>query len=386
MKLRYSTSTLQILDGPAGEKEKSYAEDGGMKTFIVRLLFLLLLLPAMAETEEWGAISGKSVYPVIESGYWIRYPTKIYWVNNESVLFVGGNDPQGGRPANPGKLSLWNFNDSSVRIISEYESSLCFSRGRISYTTRIDRTTATYRVGNFGEEEEKTKLIESSDKDRGIRYNKMSCKRYPESLFPKGANIELIEGHGFLGWEGGGDTPWPVGGEASVRYYKDAATPPIMLPLKRKDIRAPSSAFPPVYAEWANVYVLQGEAEWGRPPTWANFLPKDQPYPVYLIKPGSGEVTTLHAWYQKGVGNWQYFYTKAGLLVFSSAVRGYGLDDAGIYRVVDRGYEKIIKGIPKTGALSPDGCRFAVGMQYIEQKGVRGPIQLKVIDLCKGAK
>lgn len=355
-----------------------------MKTTIVRMLTLSLLAPTLAVAGVWDAMTGKSAYPVIESGYWIRYPTKIFWVDNENVLFVGGNHPKGEQPANPGKLSVWNLKTASVKEISAYESGLCFSRGRVSYVTRIDKKTATYRAGNFGEEEEKSKLIESSEEDKGIRYNRMSCKRYPESQFPKGANTELMEGHGFLGWEGGGDTPWPAGGEAPVRYYKDATSPPIILPLKRKDIRVPSSMFPPIYAEWANVYVLQGEAGWGYVTNGIGPLPKNQPYPVYLIRPGSGEVATLHAWYQKGVGNWQYFYTKAGLLVFSSAVRGGGLGDAGIYRVVDRGYEKILKGIPHTGAISPDGCRFAFGIQYIGQKSY-GPIQLKVLDLCKGA-
>ena len=355
-----------------------------LNAFLARSLILFLLFPLAANAGVWEAISGKSAYPVIESGYWIRYPTKIFWVDNENVLFVGGNDPKGEQPTNPGKLSLWNIRTLTVKEIAEYESGLCFSRGRITYTTRIDKKTATYRVGNFGEEEEKTKLIESSDEDRGVRYNRMNCKRYPESLFPKGANTELMEGHGFLGWEGGGETPWPAGGEAPVRYYKDATTPPILLPLKRKDIRTPDVPSPAFYAEWANVYVLQGEAGWGYVTNGIGPLPKNQPYPVYLIRPGSGEVATLHAWYQKGVGNWQYFYTKAGLLVFSSAVRGGGLGDAGIYRVVDRGYEKILKGIPHTGTISPDGCRFAFGIQYIGQKSY-GPIQLKVLDLCKGA-
>jgi hypothetical protein len=215
----------------------------------------------------------------------------------------------------------------------------------------------------------------------------MTCGKYKLSdvrIADKMFLFPLMEGHGFLGWEGGGETPWPAGGEAPVRYYKDATTPPILLPLKRKDIRTPDVPSPAFYAEWANVYVLQGEAGWGYVTNGIGPLPKNQPYPVYLIRPGSGEVATLHAWYQKGVGNWQYFYTKAGLLVFSSAVRGGGLGDAGIYRVVDRGYEKILKGIPHTGAISPDGCRFAFGIQYIGQKSY-GPIQLKVLDLCKGA-
>ncbi len=357
-----------------------------MSTLIIRSLILFLLFPLAANAGVWEAISGKSAYPVIESGYWIRYPTKIFWVDNENVLFVGGNDPKGEQPTNPGKLSLWNIRTLTVKEILEYESGLCFSRGRITYTTRIDKKTATYRVGNFGEEEEKTKLIESSEEDRGVRYNRMSCKRYPESLFPKGANTDLMEGHGFLGWEGGGETPWPAGGEAPVRYYKDATTPPIMLPLKRKDIRVPSSAFPPIYAEWANVYVLQGGIEWGSINNFGQ-LPKQSPYPVYLLSPGSGDLKTINTPYAKWItGSMQYHYAKPGLILASFAAKAGGVGNSGLYRADEKGYQKIISGFPKAASVSPDGCRLAAGLQYTDKRGYNGPIELKVLDLCKGAK
>ncbi|MBW7900201.1 MAG: hypothetical protein H3C26_01905 [Rhodocyclaceae bacterium] len=373
-----------------------------MNTLITRLLFLSLLFPGTVLAGVWEIISGRSAYPVIESGYWLDGTNSVYWIDEQQILFAGG-DLKGyadhGAQVQAGKnpklgLYVWNVATGAVQAHAKIvpNSTLCYRGGRIEYTVDAKDGYLVRRKGRFGEEREVQEAAYKvapwvSARAKGEIGDRLNCRLYSQyDLMPKGIDIPLIEGHGFLGWQGGGETPWPAGSEAPVRYYKDATTPPIMLPLKRKDIRTPDAPSPAIYAEWANVYVLQGEAEWGRPPTWANFLPKDQPYPVYLIKPGSGEVTTLHAWYQKGVGNWQYFYTKAGLLVFSSAVRGYGLDDAGIYRVVDRGYEKIIKGIPKTGALSPDGCRFAVGIQYIKQKGVRGPIQLKVIDLCKGAK
>lgn len=377
-----------------------------MKILAVRLFLLFLLLPGTVLAGMWDAFSGKSPYPVVESGYWLDGVNSVYWLDEQQVLFVGGDlkgDAEHGAQIKAGKnpklgLYVWNVSTGAVRLHAKIvpHSSLCYRSGRIEYTVEAGDGYLVRRKGRFGEEQEVREAAYHvapwvSARAKGEAGDPLNCRVYSQyDLIPRGIDIPLIEGHGFLGWHGGGDTPWPVGGEAPVRYYKELSSSPILLPLKRKDIRTPDVPSPGIYAEWANVYVLQGEAEWGRPPTWANFLPKDQPYPVYLISPGSGEVTTLHTWYRKGVGNGQYFYTKAGLLVFSGAVRGGGLGDAGIYRVVDRGYEKIVKGIPKTGALSPDGCRFAFGVQYIDQNGVRGPvrgpIQLKVINLCKGAK
>lgn len=367
-----------------------------LNTLPVRWLILSLLFPVTANAGVWEVISGKSAYPLTESGYYTVDSRQIHWLDDNRVLFTGGPLPQWEKVVVKEKrpferaIYIWNTNEKTVTKLSSAPG-YCYYKGVIRYTVSLTDKEYVYMEGPVGKETEhrrpRVEISEEWRKEHGEQLHPMTCGKYKLSdvrIADKMFLFPLMEGHGFLGWEGGGETPWPAGGEAPVRYYKDATTPPIMLPLKRKDIRVPSSAFPPIYAEWANVYVLQGEAEWGRPPTWANYLPKDQPYPVYLIKPDSSEVTTLHAWYQKGVGNWQYFYTKAGLLVFSSAVKGGGLGDAGIYRVVDRGYEKILQGIPHTGAISPDGCRFAFGIQYIGQKSY-GPIELKVLDLCKGA-
>lgn len=366
----------------------------------IRWLLFVLLSPSLAFAGVWEAISGKSAYPVKEAGYWLDASNVIYWLDDQQILFAGG-DLKGyadhGAQIKAGKnpklgLYIWNISTGAVRshtMILPY-STLCYRDGRIEYTVEAKDGNLVRKKGRLGEEQEVQEAPSRnwphiSARAKGEVADRLNCRIYSYYDLPKGVDLPLIDGHGYLGWRGGSDLPWPAGGEAPVRYYKDATTPPILLPLKRKDILVPSSAFSPIYAEWANVYVLQGGAMWGYKTSGIGPLPEDQPYPVYLLKPDSGEVTTLHAWYQKGVGNWQYFYTKAGLLVFSSAVRGGGLGDAGIYRVVDHGYEKILKGMPKTGAISPDGCRFAFGIQYIGQKSY-GPIQLKVLDLCKGAK
>ncbi len=371
-----------------------------MKATIVRILVLSLLVPTLAIAGVWDAMTGKSAYPVKESGYWLDASNAIYWIDDQQVIFAGG-DLKGyedhGAQIKAGKnpklgLYIWNISTGAVRLhtmILPY-STLCYRDGRVEYTVEAKDGYLVRKKGRLGEVREVQEAPSQnwphiSARAKGEVADHLNCRIYSFYDLPKGVDLPLIDGHGYLGWRGGSDLPWPAGGEAPVRYYKDATSPPIILPLKRKDIRTPDVPSPAFYAEWANVYVLQGEAEWRRITNGIGPLPEDQPYPVHLIKPASGEVTTLHAWYQKGVGNWQYFYTKAGLLVFSSAVRGGGLGDAGIYRVVDRGYEKILKGMPKTGAISPDGCRFAFGIQYIGQKGVYGPIQLKVLDLCKGA-
>lgn len=368
-----------------------------MNTRFIRLLCLFLLFPVAANAGVWDAISGKSAYPVIESGYYTVDSRQIHWLDNNRVLFTGGSLPQWEQIVVKEKrpfaraIYVWNINEKTIEKLSNAPG-YCYYNGVIRYTVSLTDQEYVYMEGPVGKETEhrrpRVEMSEEWRKERGEQHHPMTCGKYKLSdvrIADKMFLFPLMEGHGFLGWEGGGETPWPAGGEAPVRYYKDATTPPIMLPLKRKDIRVPSSAFPPIYAEWANVYVLQGGIEWGSVNNFGQ-LPKQSPYPVYLLSPGSGDLRTINTPYAKWItGSMQYHYTRVGLVLASFAAKAGGVGNSGLYRADEKGYQKIISGFPKAASVSPDGCRLAAGLQYTDKRGYNGPIELKVIDLCKGA-
>ena len=372
-----------------------------MNTLIIRLLILFLLFPLAANAGVWETISGKSAYPVKESGYWLDASNAIYWIDDQQVLFAGG-DLKGyeehGVQIKAGKnpklgLYIWNISTGNVRshtMILPY-STLCYRDGRIEYTVEAKDGYLVRKKGTLVDVREVQEAPSQnwphiSARAKGEAADRLNCRIYSFYDLPKGVDLPLIDGHGFLGWRGGSDLPWPAGGEAPVRYYKDATSPPIILPLKRKDIRTPDVPSPAFYAEWANVYVLQGGIEWGSINNFGQ-LPKQSPYPVYLLSPGSGDLKVINTPYAKWItGSMQYHYSKPGLILASFAAKAGGVGNSGLYRADEKGYQKIISGFPKAVSISPDGCRLAAGLQYTDKRGYNGPIELKVIDLCKGAK
>lgn len=345
-----------------------------MKTTIVRMLTLSLLVPTLAVAGVWDAMTGKSAYPVIESGYYTVDSRQIHWLDDKRVLFTGAPLPEWERVVVKEKrpferaIYVWNINEKTVEKLSSAPG-YCYYNGVIRYTVSLTDKEYVYMEGPVGKETEhrrpRAEISQEWRKERGEELHPMTCGKYKLSdvrIADKMFLFPLMEGHGFLGWEGGGDTPWPAGGEAPVRYYKDATSPPIILPLKRKDIRTPDVPSPAFYAEWANVYVLQGGIEWGSINNFGQ-LPKQTPYPVYLLSPGTGDLRIINTPYAKWIRGWfEYYYTRVGLVLASFAAKAGGVGDAGLYRADEKGYQKIIAGFPKAASVSPDGCRLAAGL------------------------
>lgn len=369
-----------------------------MARLAIACLALLLSGPACAGL--LGRTTGQSAYPVTDSGYWVRNPSNIYWIDNNRIIFVGAsNDERDAHIAainsdkpHVEKVYIWDTRGNAISTyapISRY-GGVCFSRGHINFVTEATEKEIVWREGTFGHEVEKrasrNHFFPDKVKERRMRTSKLNCREYPMDSYPPRTDVMLLEGHGYLGWWIGPNKAWKEEKEAPVRYYKDGASPPIELPLKRDDIRGANDLVPPSYAEWANVYLLLGGSTWHTKNEHGQ-RSKDQPYPVYLLTPGTGAVQTTKLPYASWLsGSFGYEYTRKGLVLWSHATSNAGLGNAGLYLAdPENGYKKIIAAYPRAMTVSPDGCRIAAVL-HTKATGVGGPGPLKLIDLCQGGK
>lgn len=95
-----------------------------MNTLFIRLLFISLLFPLAATAGVWEAISGKSAYPVVDSGYYTVDSRQIHWLDDKRVLFTGAPLPEWERVVVKEKrpferaIYVWNIHEKTVEKVS----------------------------------------------------------------------------------------------------------------------------------------------------------------------------------------------------------------------------------------------------------------------------
>src|SRR4029453_8938657 len=110
--------------------------------------------------------------------------------------------------------------------------------------------------------------------------------------------------------------------------------------------------------------------------------PKGQSRPIYLLSRG-GSVKRVDMPYT----SWNdgemaaAVLTRVGVLVVSYALgRNSEVGHAGIYRIVDRNLEPVLRGYVIGLAVSPNGCKLAAVVQDLKSRA----FSLNAIDVCAG--
>jgi hypothetical protein len=352
------------------------------------LAFLLLaLLTGCAEPISlvervqtwWDRIWNPPPYPMYDSGYFVdadAHPNRLYWLDNDRVIFSGDTHERGQRESRAGqrpsrRIHIWNVRTGEVSYYGEGVSPPCYHERFIFYLTRTDQEVFAYKEGRFGKELEVVKPGHGTPPDfpQGIPHRSvLDCRLY----FPKdvpgpgdGWTTPLLHGHGFLSITGIGGKPRPA------KLIKPASGEVVELPFNGDEVDGNRIQ----YAPWADAYLLYSDHQ-----RWVSTTAgrKLSPPRVFLMFP-SGKVTQLavptRTWFTASKG---FVLTHAGLVLWSDATRGGGLGHAGLYLVDGELLPQLARGYLRGIGVSPDGCRVAAALQGNTSRLA----ELRAIDLC----
>jgi hypothetical protein len=326
---------------------------------------------------------------VTDSGYEIVLGTMptLYWVDDDQLLFAGikradmetafaAKDPD--RVARLKKLYLWDDTAKSARLYADAQE-VCFSNGFVSYRMRVDKAAGkeVVREGTFGSEKELDRPLPPQEV---VRSN-LTCRAHArnELVPPAHRNhyvVVLREGDGYL--------------HLAPDYGKERQAYPRNLTLHRaksgEAITLPMTwdenfnQFGIAYSVFRSAYVLPPQFPRGSSSERGNPWPKDQPLVVYLLwADGRTQAASIPHWPAEYLGHPRPM--RLGW-IFGGGKRP---KTGGFYLFDGKVVSKIESGFVREIAVSPDGCKAAVGINN-KPYDMGTPINLKVFNFCAGGR
>jgi hypothetical protein len=207
----------------------------------------------------------------------------------------------------------------------------------------------------------------------------LSCGQYqPQPPYPLvGVKIALKKGHGFLFL---GTRKTPSSAKANVQYFQDGSIEAIDLPLQRWQINA--SEIRPV--DFRRAYLLLGDQIYNRSD---RCVPEGFRRRVYRMSL-NGSIESIHLPSRRElrchVESRGISEVRSGLTVHINTGR---LASSYLYLVRGDQVTTILKGRISSSAVSPNGCKLAVGLSSADDP--RRPVtaefyrgHLKTIEFC----
>jgi hypothetical protein len=187
--------------------------------------------------------------------------------------------------------------------------------------------------------------------------------------------------HGFLDLGGDDDARWTAPEKDPVRWYPAEGGSLRELHFWVRNPRAAEIAFSRYSGEYMVAELAPSSEKPGRVSSW----PKGEPQKLHLWKPHAN-ARLLTVPYGNYTPIWHALPSRAGLIIVSTYAQiDKTASGAGVYLFNGNVSRHLAAGTPNAYALSPDGCRLAVGLQTTEGR-VLQPWRLHLIDLCLGGK
>ena len=332
-------------------------------------------------------------FPTQESGYWTCVSGRhkcIYWLDDERVLFNGahpdevsvrGDGHREWRHAN----YVWSLRENRITKLADAQrASLCYSEGFVRYE-QFQGDELVVKSGVLGEEKEVERLP-----NRGIgraRYKHVgwdtdiSCGQYlPQtSLELRGHKVALGKGDGFL-YLGDG-TPSSL--TEPVLYFPDGQETGTALPIQRWQLR-PATV---LRIRPTHTYLVYGPYRRGHLGGIVACPETRHERNLYILTvDGSIKTIVVPALEPLRCYTRRFDLARDGVLAFSGGGHSTDLDRGRLYLLAESTLFEVVRGVVTDYAVSPSGCRIAVGIGSKDDRGrppnptYRG--HLKVINLC----
>lgn len=328
-------------------------------------------------------------YPVVDAGYRLARHGKLYWLDDERILFYGGTARQdsqrtGKAGANlaTGGTYIWHIARGTLEHVSEWEITCYHPEYSTWSLVRPAKNEFRFKAGKFGQETELLpEKLTVQERMQRVR-SEITCKTYLRSeLKPPSPGLRdlviLREGDGYLdlGPNLGADAAERRAQPRNVVLYQANTSNAIRLQMTWDENFSPSEV---VYSSYRSAYVLRArkprDLQGEKRRRWS----KNYPPTVYLVWP-DGRTESVSVPYSPAEFASNPQPVKAGW-IFGG---GNFYRASGLYLFDGKAVSKIDAGLVMNIAAAPDGCRAAVAIQNRHLE-MGTPINLKVFDFCAG--
>jgi hypothetical protein len=183
--------------------------------------------------------------------------------------------------------------------------------------------------------------------------------------------------HGFLDLGGDDDAHWAAPEKDLVTWHPADGGSPQKLPIWFKDPDRETLSFSPDTGEYVISDLTGGKDRRGYSTSWV----RGDSQVVYVWKPG-GTPVRIELPDADYVPARHVLPSKKGLVIVSQFARlTRDVRGTGVHLFDGKVSRHLVAGSPNAYALSPDGCRLAVGLQTTEGRGLQ-PWRLHLVDLC----
>jgi hypothetical protein len=335
--------------------------------------------------QTWSAFALEPV--TLASGFEITRGQRdsVFWVNSTKLLFAGMKEADmraavGAKISSPEarlkKLYLWDLSSPTAQVFADAKA-VCFSDGLVRYAVLRDEAAGKsyFREGPFGAEREVVESTKPLPKDIQKNYvrNNFECHATKLSELvpvpPRNRRVILLRNKdGYL--DVGPDDPIKQDSSASnLILYQPKRQEGVRLSVTRKEDVAVSRS------EYRGAYVLRPASARGADSrTW----PKNLPLVVYLLWP-DGRIESTSIPYQPS----EYLIDPQPVAAGWIFGGGNFYKSSGLYFFDGKSVTKLEMGLVHKIAVSPDGCKAAVGIQS-KHLEMGTPVALKIIEFCKG--
>jgi hypothetical protein len=360
------------------------------------------------------AVDAESAQPleakIYDSGY-INTGHKIFWADNETVLFQGHrrsdhhqwkNGPIDARTHYGPPVYRWTYRTGTVQQYVDSAKGFCYRDGKVWYQYEPPKGEPYVVVGKMGSErreppvtlraddragldfmrcEMSWRIYSDFERRTGLKHHHLLVLRAEHGVIDRGPSTRLI---GRIGDPEFAVKLYGPNSKTGIELWRNIGMR--RLPVRFMHFHNDVFGREGYYYPFADVYLFYSPMREENPHHIGDW-PKHVPYPVYIFKP-SGRVETITLPAGPWANTAAVALTRRGIYVLSDYLQRDAriADNSGGFLVrLDASVVQITRGLTKSQEVSPDGCKIALAHLPKGYESDLSQYAMTVIELCKGA-